>query len=337
MDRVRGCLSRRQLVVGAAASSAVLLAACGRLPWQAAPPARMPRVGYLSPGSKSEEQLIAEPFDQALRESGWIDGQNIAVEWRYADLQQEQFPKLAAELVAIPVDVLVAIGLTIAPAAQATATIPIVMINAGDPVGTGLVASLAHPGGHITGLSTMTTELGGKRMDLIHTAFPNVARVALILPITGSSGSLERAAREAARTLGLHLDVLAVNGPADFDAAFEAALREGAEALLVGGGILALTHRTAIADFAMRQRLPAMYDRTEFVTAGGLMSYGPGQPATFRRAAYYVDRILRGAKPADLPVEQPMTFDFVVNLKTAQALGIAFPNEIMLQVTEVIQ
>jgi len=247
-------------------------------------------------------------------------------------------PALAAELVQLPVDILVAAGGPTAPAARdATSTIPIVMVFERDPVAEELVASFARPGGNVTGLTIISRQLGPKRLELLHDALPGVSRVAFLwdrVISTEPSTTLE-AVEGPAQRLGLQLQSLEVREPGDLDAAFEAASRERAEAVALASPI-ASGQRSRVVALASQYRLPAIYTTGEFVREGGLMSYATDRPTQYRRAAYYVDRILKGTKPADLPVEQPMTFEFVVNMKTARELGITFPNEIMLQVTEVI-
>jgi putative ABC transport system substrate-binding protein len=338
MERRGSRLSRRGFVVGAACAG--LLAGCGRWPGQASP-AKLARVGLLLPytADSAPSLELIEPFRAGLHDWGYVDGQNILLEYRYAGGQNERLPALATELIQVPVDVIVAEKQdAILAAKEVTSILPIVMSVHADPVGTGMVASLARPGGNVTGMSSLSANMSAKRLELLQQVSPAVSRVALFydhtLPPT------QRAAAEAkvgAAALGLNLLTFDVRTPADFAPAFEAALREQADSLQVLGDPLSLNQRSRIVDFAAQNGLPAVYNDKSWGTAGGLLSYGPNYPAIYRRAAYYVDRILKGAKPADLPVEQPMTFDFVVNLKTAQALGITFPNEIMLQVTEVIQ
>jgi putative tryptophan/tyrosine transport system substrate-binding protein len=326
-------LSRREFVLGSAGLG--LLAGCGRWPWPAPSSIRVPRLGLL--GLRSVPPYVAA-FREGLREFGYVDGQNIIVDHRIADGRLDRLSELAAELVREPVDVIVAENNPAAIVAkQATNTIPIVMAN-GDPVGTGLAASLARPGGNVTGLTAFGAELGGKRLELLKEAFPGVSQVAAVWNPTNPVKRLQWAeTMTAAHTLGVQLYSVEVQTPETLDQAFTAVSQQPAEALLVFADELTASYAEQIVGLANASRLPAMYDSRPFMDAGGLMAYGPILFALYRRAAYYVDRILKGTKPADLPVEQPMTFDFVVNLKTAQALGITFPNEIMLQVTEVLQ
>jgi putative ABC transport system substrate-binding protein len=334
-------LSRRQFVVGAAGLG--LVAGCGRLPWQAEPPARIPRIGYL--GFDDENSLDRVGLRDGLREFGYVEGKNIVVVERYApsDLPQARvaLTGLAAELVAEGVDLLVAASVPQTQAAiEATNSIPIVFVLHPDPVGAGHVASLARPGGNVTGPSFFNTPLSSKRLALLKETLPGATRVAVLgLPEAGP-GSVSAMAmietRTAAVALGIQLQVLSVRSPEDFDGAFESILAEEPEAvLLLPGGPLMASPR--IVEFIAQQRLPSVGTNRRHAELGGLMAYGANQDAIRRRSAYYVDRILKGTKPADLPVEQPMRFDFVVNLKTAQALGITFPNEILLQITEVLQ
>jgi putative ABC transport system substrate-binding protein len=327
-------LSRRQFVVGAGAAGAGLLAGCGRLPGQA-PPARTPRIGVLFGATGASGQIVA--FRQKLAELGYTEGQDITIDVRAADGYGERLPELAAELARLPVDIIVAAGdPAIRAAKQANDTVPIVMAASRDPVGEGLVSSLARPGGNLTGLSFFDAQLAGKRLELLKEAVPAISLVGVL----GSSTRQPeyRAAAVVAPALGVQLQLIEVHSPNDLASAFDVAASARVDALILGGGNPTFfAYPAAIAGEAMLRRLPSMSERKEFVQAGGLMAYGPNIPDLWRRAAYYVDRILKGTKPADLPIEQPTTFEFVVNLKTAQALGITFPNEILLQVTEVVQ
>jgi putative ABC transport system substrate-binding protein len=328
-------LSRRQFVVGAGVTGTGLLAGCGRLPGQA-PAARVARVGYLA---TSEQPHLLDAFRQGLTELGYVVGQNLVIESRAAGGQPDRLPALATELVGLPVDVILVRGtVPVRTAMAATTTTPVVMVASEDPVAFGLVASLARPGGNVTGLSTIVQQLNGKRLQLLKEAVPSVSRVAVLW----NPAIPERAAefpdtQAAARGLGLTVQSLEVAASEDFERAFAAALRERADALLTLDNFLLAAHAGQVVHFTTTNRLPWMSTSQELAAAGGLLAYGPNLPDQFRRAAYYVDRILKGTKPADLPVQQPMTFDFVVNLKTAAALGITFPHEILLQVTEVVQ
>jgi putative tryptophan/tyrosine transport system substrate-binding protein len=315
-----------------------LLAGCGRLPWQAEPARKVPRLGVLSQSADPSDQEN-EAFRQGLRDLGYSEGQNITLEWRSFGGRIDDLPELAADLVRLPVDVIVTQGAVATGAAkQASTTTPVVMAYGSDPVGAGFVASLARPGGNLTGLATFTGQLGGKRLELLRDTVPGLARVAVLwnpefperVPEFGETTA-------AAQSLGLGLQSVELRHGEDLESAFESILQGRAEVLFLHANPVANRYRREIAAFATAHRLPTMSARRDFVEVGGLMSYGPNLADMNHRAAYYVDRILKGAKPADLPVEQPMTFDFVVNLKTAQALGITFPHEILLQVTEVIQ
>jgi ABC-type uncharacterized transport system substrate-binding protein len=321
-------------------AGAGLLAGCGRGPGQAAPP-KAYRIGWLTTGALTGDRSpVPVALLQGLRDRGYIDGQNISLVPRYAEGHPDRLPGLAAELVGLPVDVIVAAGggpVALA-AQQATTTIPIVIIETGDAVTSGLAASLGHPGANITGVSLMSPMLSGKRLQLLKETLPGLTRVAVLWSADNSAvAQTFEETQAAARTLGLQVQSLDIRGPNDLERAFEAATREDSDALMTLPDPFVLSQRTRIGGLALEHRLPGMNPFREYVDAGGLMSYGPSLALLSQRAAYYVDRILKGAKPADLPVEQPMTFEFVVNLKTAQALGITFPNEIMLQVTEVLQ
>jgi len=283
----------------------------------------------------------AEPNEvlrQALGELGYVEGQNLVFEFRSAEGHAERLPALAAELVRLPVDLLLVSGTPAAQAAQqVTRSIPTVMAPAGDPVATGLVTSLARPGGNITGVTTATQQLTGKRLELLREAQPTLARVGVLWWVGTAGNALGwREAQEAARALGLELISLELRGPEDFDTAFATATREHADALLVVNSQLVSANRQRIVDFAARSGLLGMYASRDYVQDGGLMAYGRNSLSLRRRAAAQVDRILKGAKPADLPVEQPTTFDFVINLQTAQALGLTIPERVLLQATEVI-
>jgi putative ABC transport system substrate-binding protein len=339
MDRRGSRLSRRGFVVGTGAASAVLLAGCGRLPWQAPPPAKIPCIGVLTLVTADPSDADNAAFRQGLRDLGYSEGQNITLEWRSAGGRIDQYPALAAELVRHSVDVIVAQGTAASHAAkQASVTIPVVMAYSGEPVQAGLVASLARPGGNVTGLAALTGQLGGKRLELLRDTVPGLARVVMLWnpEIAERADEFEETAT-AAQALGLGLQSVELRHAEDLESAFASIVQGRAEALFLQGNPVTNRYRPEIGDFATAHRLPTMATRRAYVEAGSLMSYGPDFPGMNRRAAYYVDRILKGTKLADLPVEQPMTFDFVVNMKTARELGITFPNEIMLQVTEVVQ
>ena len=279
------------------------------------------------------------PFIEGLRDLGYVEGQNITIERRSSEGKYERLSGLAAELVRLKVDVIVApANENVVAAKQATRTIPIVMAGSGDPVGSGLVASLARPGGNVTGLSISAPGLAGKQLQLLKEIVPTVSKVAVHSnPTNRAVHSLLEEAKIAAQSLGVQLQILEARGPDEFQGAFAAMARERAGALLVFSDGMLLLHRTRIADFAAKGRLPAMYGRSEFVDAGGLMSYAPSLGDNLRRAASYVDKILKGAKPADLPVEQPTKFDLVLNLKTATALGLTIPPSLLLQAYRVVE
>jgi putative ABC transport system substrate-binding protein len=334
-------VTRRQLVQGLGAASLGLFAGCGRLPFQTQAPAKVARIGLLLPyvaDSPASRELI-EPFRAGLRDWGYVEGENVLLEYRYSDGHNERLPELARELVQLPVDVIVAEKHeAILPAKQATSTIPIVMSSHADPVGIGLVASLARPGGNVTGMSALAAGLSAKRLELLQQTSPTVSRVAMIYDYTlPAVQRLAADAKAGAEALGLELLTFDVRTAADYGPAFEAALRERVDGLLGFGAPLALSQRSRIVDFAAQNSLTAIYPDKSWVTAGGLMAYGTSYADLFRRAAYYVDRILNGAKPADLPIEQPTKFDFAINLKTAQALGLSIPPHVLLQATELIQ
>jgi putative ABC transport system substrate-binding protein len=303
---------------------------------------KVPRIGFLAlPGIDSPRaQYLLGMFRQGLREHGWVEGQNIAIEWRSAEGKAERLPDLAAELVRLRADVLVTSSgdPAIRALKHATSTIPIVMAVSVNPVGTGLVASLARPGGNLTGLSIMAAEVGGKRLELLRQAVPNASRVSVLWNTAHPGKDLEwQDTQVAARALGVTLHSVEVRGPADFDSAFAAIARERPDLLIVFTEVLTLTHQRQIVDFATQHRLPMISESREFAEAGGLMTYGASLPALLRRAAYYVDRILKGTQPADLPVEQPTKFELVINLKTAKALGITLPPALIFQADEVIR
>ena len=304
------------------------------------PPAKVPKIAWLSSGfapSEADRQQSTgqSQFLLGLRELGYVEGRNIVIEWRWAEEQIERLPELAAELVQLRVDVIVAGDpQAILPAKQATSTIPIVMSVSADPVGSGLVASLARPGGNVTGLSNVAPQLARKRLELLKEVVPGVSRVA-VLGRPGQAGGEPLAV--ATQALGGQMQALVVQSPDDIKDAFEAAVRERADVLIVLASQIVLRHSRLIVDLAAESRLPTMYPRKEYVQDGGLMYYGPSIPELHRRAAYYVDRILKGAKPADLPVEQPTLFELFVNLKAAQDLGLTIPPSLLARADEVVQ
>src|SRR5215470_8243384 len=291
---------------------------------QAQQPKKVPRIGFLSSGSPSSTKEGVEVFRQRLHELGYIEKQNIVIEYRYAEGVTDRHPNLAAELVKLKVDIIVVSGTPATQAAKnATKTIPIVMYSVADPVGTGLVASLAYPGGNVTGLSNLYEDLGGKQLELLKEAFPKISRMAVLWdPVNVANVLMLKDLKVAAGTLRITLQPLEVHVPDDLEPAFAAITRERASALSVLMNSVTGTYRSRIVDFAAKSRLPAMYDQSRWVDAGDLMSYGPDYTDLNRRAAIYADKILKGAKPADLPVEQPTKFEFVINLKTAKQIGL---------------
>jgi putative ABC transport system substrate-binding protein len=299
---------------------------------------KVPRIGFLfygSPGSSPE----LDAFRQGLRELGYIEGQNIAIEYRFASGRVERLPELAAELVRLKVDVIVTPTTPASQAAkQATGTIPIVFAGVADAVGAGLITNIARPGGNVTGLASISAELGGKRLELLKQVAPKASRVAVLYnPADRSNVLMLKDMQESAPALGLTLQPLEVRGPGELEDAFVAMTRARAHALFGVAGILTFEHRRALVDLAAKNRIPAMWGHRQFVDAGGLMSYAVNYYDQVRGAATYVDKILKGAKPGDLPVEQPTKFELVVNLKTAKALGLTIPRSVLLRADEVIQ
>jgi len=293
-------------------------------------PGKTARIGVLGRVS-----LPFDAFREGLRELGYVEGQNIAIEYRFADGKDERLPGLAAELVRLKVDVIVAVSPPATEAAkQATSTIPIVFPVSGDPVAEGFVASLARPGGNLTGLATIGPELVGKQLELLKAVAPKVSRVAML---QNPSQQVQRQAEDAARALGVQLQVLKARTPSEIEAAFAAMRSQRAGGVLVMRDSVFFAQRTQIVALAAKSRLPAVYGFREQAEAGGLMAYGASTPQLFRRAATYVDKILKGAKPADLPVEQPTKFELVINLKTAKALGLTIPPSLLGQADQVIQ
>jgi len=311
-----------------------LLSGCGLAPL-GLQQTRIPRIGALRfvPGDP-----FAVAFLGGLRDLGYIEGQTIAIEWRSAEGQPDRLSGLAAEMVALKPDIIVTATTAATQAAKnATSTIPIVMISVGDPVGTGLVASLARPGGNVSGTTNVAPLLGAKRLELLKEAVPGLGRLEVLWnpTIAGKTQEL-RETEIAAQSLGIQLQAVEVRVPGDLDGAFTVATSEGAEALIPLGGPPITQGIDRIVAFAAQARLPAMYESREWASAGGLMAYGPNFPDIYRRGATYVDKILKGANPADLPVEQPTTFDFIINLKTAQTLGLTIPRSVLVKATQVI-
>ena len=307
---------------------------CALLAAEAQQAGKVNRIGFLRFGHVPPTYI--EGFRQGLRELGYIEGQDITIEYGLAQ-STAQLPDVAAELIRRKVDVLVASGTpSVLPAKNATSTIPVMFVAAIDPVAMGVVASLARPGGNVTGVSAVHADLTGKRLQLLRELLPKLSGIAFLVRATSpATAQYVKEAELAARTLGVQLRVLAVRDSSDFEGAFSEAL--GASALLVVDDAVMTAHRTQIAELALKNRLPTMYGLSEMVEAGGLMSYGPHYGDLYRRAAMHVHKILKGAKPADLPVEQPTKFELVVNLKTAKALGLTIPQSVLLRADEVIE
>ncbi len=320
---------------------ALALSAVGPpLSTQAQPTGKVFRIGFLSGGIRpSEAEQQRSPFLQALRELGYVEGKTLILEGRWAEGKTDRLPNLAAELVQLKVDLIVTFGGAAAEAAKEVASAtPVVIVAAGDPVGTGLVASLARPGGRITGVTDQSTELSGKRLELLKAAVPRLSRVAVLWNSTDRAMTLRYKEIEAAASaLAITIQPFGLRVPSDFDGAFAGMTQVRPDALLMVTDSLTSINRKRVLDFAAAQRLPAMYEFCTFVNSGGLISYGPSLPDMFRRAAYHVDRILKGAKPGDLPVEQPTRFYLVINMKTAKALGLKIPQSVLVRADEVIQ
>jgi ABC-type uncharacterized transport system substrate-binding protein len=319
----------------------VTLAACGAVA-EAQQPKKIPRIGYLSAQEPARDSVRAEAIRLALRELGYIEGQNIATEYRYAEGKRNRYPELATELVRLRVDIIVVAGAdpVVQAAKNATKTIPIVMVGSGaDPIEAGLVESLARPGGNVTGITNLNRELGGKRLELLKEAVPKVVRVAVLYDPAFPVQVLDvkEVLPVAARELGLTLRSWEVRAADDFEKVFAALSKQRPDGLYVPGGSLMAANRKRIATFAAKSRLPSMYSNGQAVDAGGLMSYGADQADSYRRIAYFVDRILKGAKPADLPVEQPTKFEFVINLKTAKQIGVTISPDVLARATKIIR
>ena len=299
---------------------------------------KLPKIGLLSSGAPAVQGQWVPAFVQRLRELGWIEGRTVVLEVRWAEGRPERFTEIAAEFVRLKVEVIMTYSTAAVIAAkQATSIIPIVFVAAGDPVGTGLVASLARPGGNITGTSAQTPELAGKRVELLRDVIPGLRRLAIMANVGNPGSVLEMGeAQAAARKLGLEVTTSEIRRAEDITPAFEA-LRDRADALYLCPDPLMITNITRINILAVGARLPTMHGVREYVEAGGLIFYGPNFPDLFRRAADYVDKILRGAKPADIPVEQPIKFDLVINLTTAKVLGLKIPESFLLRADEVIE
>jgi putative tryptophan/tyrosine transport system substrate-binding protein len=302
---------------------------------------KVARIGYLLPGNPTTDSARSEPLRQALRELGYIEGQNISSEYRYAEGNRDRFPELAAELVRLKLDIIVVAGgnTPVRAVKNATKSIPIVMTNGSDPVEAGLVESLARPGGNVTGLTLLSRELGGKRLELLKEAVPKVARVAVFLNPTNPTSvhSVKKVLPVAARALGLTLQPWEIRSADDFDRVFVAISQQRPDGLYVGTAVLLHANQKRIAGFAIKSRLPSVGSNTAYVDAGGLMSYDANRADSSRPVAVYIDRILKGAKPADLPVEQPTKFELVINLKTAKQIGLTIPPNVLARADRVIK
>ena len=309
------------------------------VPTEAQQPTKIPRIGFLIATATSVNTARNEAFRQGLRELGYVDGKNIIIEWRSAEGKADRLAGLAADLVGLKVDIIVSGGPSTTRAAkQATSTIPIVMAQDPDPVGSGFIASLARPSGNITGLATLTPELSGKRLELLKEIIPKLSRVAILGTSTRPGNAQElREVELAAGAFKVQLQNLDVLDPKDIETAFRAATKGRADALLVLGGPVIISHRTQVVELAGKSRLPATYDRPEFVDDGGLMTYSVSSTDLFRRAATYMDKILKGRTPADLPVEQPIKFEFIVNLKAAKQIGLTIPPNVLTRADRVIR
>jgi putative ABC transport system substrate-binding protein len=320
------------------ALSAVLFAPCVSI--EAQQPKKVPRIGVLAAATPATVAHLIEAFKQGLREHGYVEGQNVVLELRFAEAKPEAFPVLAAELVRLKVDVILALTNPMIEAAkQATQTIPIVSPNSSDPVGSGFAASLARPGTNFTGLSTYSPELNGKRLELLKETVAKLARVAVLLSPNFPGGALDLKETEAAaRPLRLRIQPLEVRDVSDIDRAFAAITKERADAVtMFPGRPVFFVNRKKIVGLAAKNRTPVMYALDEFVVAGGLMSYGPDRSVTYQRAATYVDKILKGATPGELPIEQPTKFEFIVNLKAAKQIGLTIPPNVLARADRVIR
>ncbi len=313
--------------------------AAGSAVAEAQQPTKIPRIGFLNATSPSTIAARLAAFRQGLRELGYVEGKNIVVEYRWAEGKIERLPDLATELVRLKVDVIVTASSTVTRVAkEATSTIPVVMANDNDPVGNGFVASLARPGGNITGLATLYPEISGKRLELLKEIIPKLSRVAVFGTSTQpGNAQLLREVELAAGAFGVKLQYQDVLDPKDIETAFRAASKGRANAILVLTSPVLFSQRTQIAELAVKSRLPAIYANIEYVDAGGLMSYGVNITDLYRRAATYVDKILKGRKPADLPVEQPMKFELIINLKAANQIGLTIPPNVLVRADKVIK
>ena len=319
------------------ALSAMLLWVAGNAGAQQ--PGKVPTIGFLLTGSsKAVLSTAQQMFVKNLHDLGYVEGKNIQIEYRYAEGKSDRFPELAADLIRLKVDVIVAASvLSAAAAKKLTSTIPIVMVGS-DAVGSGLIESLASPGGNVTGLTNPSPELGGKQLELLKESFPKASRIAVLRnPTSPASGPQMKEIESASRSLGLRLHIVEAGSAKEFDNAFAAIEKIGAQALNVLSSAVFTVERLRLVELAGKSRLPAIYPNADFTTAGGLMSYGNVRSELWRRAAVLVDKILKGAKPADLPVEQPMKFEFVINLKTAKQIGVTIPPTVLARADRVIR
>jgi putative ABC transport system substrate-binding protein len=339
--------SRQQALGNSKKSKLLLYALCAALfalcvSAEAQQPTKVSRIGYLSAFESAFESTRAKAIWLALRQRGYIEGQNIAIEYRYSEGKSERYPELLAELVRLKVDIIVAAGgaAPVRAAKKATKTIPIVMVGGGnDPVEAGLIESLARPGGNVTGITLLSGELSGKRLEVFKEAVPKLARVAVLYnpAILSSAHELKESLPVAARALGLTVRSWEVRTAGGFDKVFAALEKERMDGLYVSGSPLMYANGKRIVGFALKSRLPSMYQNREAVDAGGLLSYGADLADSYRRVAYFVDKILKGAKPADLPVEQPTKFEFIINLKAAKQIGLTIPPNVLARADKVIK
>jgi putative tryptophan/tyrosine transport system substrate-binding protein len=318
------------------AVSALLFALCIGAEAQQA---KVARIGFLGNSTSELEANLIGPFREGLRELGYIEGKNIAIEWRWAEGKYERFPGLIAELIGSKAELIVTAGTPASLAVKkATTTIPLVMIAVGDPVGSGLIASLAHSGGNVTGLTSISPELDGKRLELLREVVPNISHVAVMWnPTSPLQVVAEKATRAAAQPMGIRILSLGVHADEQFDHAFATIRKEKPGALLVLADRLFLHNRARIMEFAIHNRLPGVHAYVELVEAGGLMSYGPSYSGMHKRAAYYVDKILKGTNPADLPIEAPAKFELVVNVKAAKQIGVSIPPSVLYRADRVLK
>lgn len=311
----------------------------GSLAAQAQQTGNVYRIGFLGNSTAALEANLVGPFREGLRDLGYVEGRNVLIEYRWAEGKYDRFPALIGELLALKVAVIVTAGTPATLAVKkATTSVPLVMLAVGDPVGTGIVPSLSHPGGNITGLTAISTEMDAKRLELLREVVPSVSYIALLWNAGSPLQVLaEKQVQAAAQVLRMRVLSLGVKTEQEIKSALAVMARERPDALLVLADRLLLHHRALIMDFATRHRLPGVHAYRELVEAGGLMSFGPSYADMHKRAAYFVDRILKGAKPGDLPVERPLTFELVINLKVAKALGLTIPQSVLLRGTEIIQ